>query len=58
MSALQLGDKNKAIVSFFTLMRTAKDDLEDYLLTLVMHQQAYLQIIELLIICMKEYSVS
>ena len=60
-----MGDKNKAIVSFFALMRAlmvaddkVKDRLAAYALDLVLHQSAYIQFVELLVICMKEYSVS
>ena len=60
-----MGDKNKAIISFFALMRALivatvdkKAQLQEYVLRLVLHQKAYIQIVELLVICMKEYSVS
>ena len=62
LSALQLNDKNKAIVSFFTLMRIltnfSSTDLHDLVFQLVMRQQAYIQMTELLVICMKEYSLT
>ena len=32
--------------------------LHDFVFTFVMRQQAYIQMLELLVICMKEYSVS
>jgi len=57
ISALNLGDKNKAIVAFFSLMQIqAQYPLETF--ELVIQQQAYISVIELLVICMKEGSVT
>ena len=57
ISALNLGDKNKAIIAFFSLMQIyAQFPHETF--ELVMQQQAYIQVIELLVICLKEGSVT
>jgi hypothetical protein len=57
ISALNLGNKNKAVIAFFSLMQiSAQFPHETF--ELVLQQQAYISIIELLVICLKEGSVT
>jgi hypothetical protein len=57
ISALNLGDKNKAIIAFFSLMQI-QGQFPHETFELVMQQQAYISVIELLVISMKEGSIS
>ena len=62
VSALSLSNKNKAIVAFFTLMRMLEQHqyeqrFQRHVIDLVLSNQAHIQITELLVICLKEYSI-
>lgn len=53
ISALKIGNKNKAIVAFLALMNLYTSR-EEEVFFMVVQAEAYIEIIELLVVCLQE----